>query len=270
MSGQHCQDYRKESQRRRFFRRLANLPFGAVGLKVSRRVDEWEGWRFADLSPADKELIRSVSPYTMTSVEGLCELINAVSYVVKEQIPGEIVECGVWRGGSMAAAAMTLTRLDSQDRHLYLFDTFEGMPQPGARDINWEGEKALDIYRRRNGRGGGSDWCYAAEEEVARVMSACGYDQSKIHLVKGRVEETVPAAAPERISILRLDTDLYESTRHELEHLFPRLVRGGVLIIDDYGHWRGAREATDEYLSQHGISIFLHRVDYTVRVGVKM
>jgi O-methyltransferase len=271
MSSQHCRDYRKESRGRRFFRRLVKLPFQAVGLKVSLRRNELEAWRYADLSREDRELIRRVSPYTMTSVEGLCALINAVRYVVKDEVPGAVVECGVWRGGSMAAAAMTLARLGCSDRHLYLFDTFEGMPQPGARDINWEGENALDIYRRRQGRrGGGSDWCYAPEEEVARVMSLCGYDQSKIHLVKGRVEETLPAAAPERISLLRLDTDWYESTRHELAHLFPRLVRGGVLIIDDYGHWNGAREATDEYFSQQGVSIFLHRADYTVRVGVKM
>jgi O-methyltransferase len=270
MSDRHCRDYRKESQGRKFFRRLAQLPFKAVGLNVSLRRDELEGWRYADLSRADRELIRSVSPYTMTSVEGLCALINAVRYIVKDGVPGELVECGVWRGGSMAAAARTLVQLGCSDRHLYLFDTFEGMPEPGARDINWEGESALDIYRTRQGRGGGSDWCYAPEAEAAGVMSLCGYDQSKIRLVKGRVEETIPAAAPDSISLLRLDTDLYESTRHELEHLFPRLVRGGVLIIDDYGHWNGAREATDEYFAGQGGGIFLHRVDYTVRVGVKM
>jgi hypothetical protein len=198
----------------------------------------------------------------MTSVEGLCALINAVRHIVKDGIQGEIVECGVWRGGSMAAAAQTLLKMGCADRHLYLFDTFEGMPQPGVRDVNWEGERASDIYRRRRNRDGSSRWCSASQEEVFKVISAWGYEQSKIHLVKGRVEETVPTAAPAKIALLRLDTDWYESTRHELVHLFPRLARGGVLIIDDYGHWKGAREATDEYFAEQGMNIFLHRVDH--------
>jgi O-methyltransferase len=270
LMGQHHQEYVKERRWRRILRRAMNLPFASLGLRVSARRDELDGWHYADLSQADKELIRSVRPDTMTSVEGLCDLVNAVRYIINDGIQGEIVECGVWRGGSMAAAAQTLLKMGCADRHLYLFDTFEGMPQPGARDINWEGERALDMYKRRRNRDGSSRWCHASVEEVLKVMLACGYEQSKIHLVKGRVEETVPEAAPAEIALLRLDTDWYESTRHELVHLYPRLARGGVLIIDDYGHWQGAREATDEYFAEQGTSIFLHRVDYTVRVGVKM
>ena len=255
---------------RKAFRQLAKLPFRAVGLNISARRDELEKWQYADLSEAEKELVRFVRPYTMTSVEGLSALMNSVRYVVRDEIPGDIVECGVWRGGSMAAAARTLIDLNCFDRHLYLFDTFQGMPQPGEQDVTWAGEKALNLYSERNGSGLGSDWCRASEEDVASVMSACGYDYSKIHLVKGRVEETIPSKAPDSISLLRLDTDWYESTRHELTHLFPRLVRGGVLIIDDYGHWQGARQATDEYFAEQQISILLNRIDYTVRVGVKL
>jgi O-methyltransferase len=269
MSGSN-QTHVKEGELRRSLRRLAKLPFKWSGLNVSRRVDPLEGWQYADLSPAEKETARFALPYTMTSLEGLCALTNAVSYLVRSGIQGDIVECGVWRGGNMAAVARTLAGLDCCDRQLYLYDTFQGMPQPGPRDVNWEGEKAEDLYRKRNGNGKGSDWCIASEAEVMQLMSACGYDQSKIHLVQGRVEETLPGAAPEKISLLRLDTDWYESTRHELRHLFPRLVQGGVIIIDDYGHWQGARAAADEYFAQNNISILLHRVDYTVRLGVKM
>lgn len=251
-------------------RGLAKLPFRAAGLEVSRRGRELDGWRYADLSDEDKSLVRAVKPYTMTSAEAVVALADAVRHVVGSDIEGDIVECGVWRGGSMAAVARTLVALRSFERRLYLFDTFEGMPRPGAHDVNFEGEAAEDLYRNRNGRGGGSDWCRAPEEEVARVMSGCGYDASKIHLVKGRVEETIPSQAPERIAILRLDTDWYESTLHELEHLFPRLSRGGVVIIDDYGHWRGARQAADEFFARQGAGVYLHRVDYTVRCGVKM
>ncbi len=251
-------------------RGLAKLPFSAAGLEVSRRARELDGWRYADLTDEEKALVRAVKPYTLTSAEAVCALAYAVRHVVSQNVEGDVVECGVWRGGSMAAVARTLVSLDNFERSLYLFDTFEGMPPPGALDVNFEGEVAEDLYRERNGRGGGSDWCRASEEEVSRVLAACGYDESKIHLVKGRVEETIPSRAPERISILRLDTDWYESTLHELEHLFPRLARGGVVIIDDYGHWRGARRATDEFFARGGAGVYLHRVDYTVRCGVKL
>jgi hypothetical protein len=251
-------------------RGLVKLPFRAAGLEVSRRGRELDGWRYGDLSDEDKALVRAVKPYTLTSAEAVCALAYAVRHVVSQNVEGDIVECGVWRGGSMAAVARTLVSLDNFERHLYLFDTFEGMPPPGAIDVNFVGEVAEDLYRKRNGRGGGSDWCRASEETVARVMRACGYDESKIHLVKGRVEETIPSEAPERIAILRLDTDWYESTLHELEHLFPRLARGGVVIIDDYGHWRGARRATDEFFARRNTGVYLHRVDYTVRCGVKL
>ena len=89
-------------------------------------------------------------------------------------------------------------------------------------------------------------------------------------LRKGKVEDTLPKISPDEISILRLDTDWYESTRCELEVLFPKLSVGGVLIIDDYGHWQGCRKAVDEYFSKHGIRMFLQRIDYTGRVGIKI
>jgi O-methyltransferase len=255
---------------RRTLRGLAKLPFRAAGLEVTQRGRELDGWRYADLSDEDRTLVRAVKPYTLTSAEAVCALADAVRYVVAQDVEGDIVECGVWRGGSMAAVARTLVALKRFDRRLYLFDTFEGMPPPGERDVNFEGEIAEDLYRKRNGRGEGSDWCRASEEDVARVLAECGYDESKIHMVKGKVEETIPSEAPERIAILRLDTDWYESTLHELEHLFPRLARGGVVIIDDYGHWRGARQAADEFFARQRPGVYLHRVDYTVRCGVKM
>ena len=262
--------YRKEQEWRRAVRRLAQLPFRSVGLDVSRRSDPLDDWPYADLTSADKECIRFARPYTMTSLAALSALINAVKYVATSQIEGELVECGVWRGGSMAAAARTLTQMKGMQRGIFLFDTFSGMPEPGAKDVNFQGEAASDLYRRLRGDTDQSQWCDASEAEVMNVMSASGYDQTKIHLVKGRVEETIPCRAPEKISLLRLDTDFYESTRHELQHLFPRLSPGGVLIIDDYGHWQGAQAATDEYFTENQIKILLQRVDYSVRLGVKM
>ena len=106
-------------------------------------------------------------------------------------------------------------------------------------------------------------------EEVSRNMFSTGYDRARINFVRGKVEDTLPASAPAEIALLRLDTDWYESTSHELVHLYPRLVKGGILIIDDYGHFAGAKKAVDEYFQEYSIPIFFNRIDYTGRLAVK-
>ena len=215
-----------------------------------------------DFEASDIEIIRAVEPYTMTSTERIHALIHAVRHVVRNRIAGDMVECGVWKGGSVMAMALTLLQLGERDRSLYLFDTFSGMTPPGDMDVDYQGQQAqviLDAVR-----------CEASQQEVEKVVFSTGYDRDKIHFVRGRVEETIPAHAPESIALLRLDTDWYESTQHELLHLFPRLSRGGVIIVDDYGHWRGARKAVDEYIAQNEVPLFLHRIDYTGRIAVKI
>jgi hypothetical protein len=206
----------------------------------------------------------------MTSRERIYALIQAVRYVVQHNIPGDIVECGVWRGGSMMAVAKTLVSLNHFDRELYLFDTFEGMSKPTEVDVYYDGRKASDRFKQAAINDTSSDWSYIPLEEVKRALYSTGYDHKKIHFVKGMVEETIPNNAPDTISILRLDTDWYESTKHELTHLFPRLSRKGIIIIDDYGHWEGARKATDEYILQNNLCIFLNRIDSTGRIGIKI
>jgi bifunctional ADP-heptose synthase (sugar kinase/adenylyltransferase) len=100
-------------------------------------------------------------------------------------------------------------------------------------------------------------------------MLMTGYPSSNLIFVQGKVEETLPRVIPDNISLLRLDTDWYESTRHELIHLFPLLSKSGVLVLDDYGYWAGARKAVDEYVVENNIKILLDRVDGTGRVGLK-
>jgi hypothetical protein len=215
-----------------------------------------------DFEASDIEIIRAVEPYTMTSTERIHALVYAVRHVVRNRIAGDMVECGVWKGGSVMAMALTLLQLGERDRSLYLFDTFSGMTPPSDVDVDYQGQQAqviLDAVR-----------CEASQQEVENAVFSTGYDREKIHFVPGRVEETIPAYAPESIALLRLDTDWYESTQHELVHLFPRLERGGVIIIDDYGHWRGARQAVDEYIAQRQIPLLLHRIDYTGRIAVKL
>lgn len=214
------------------------------------------------------DIVRSVSPFTRTSPERIFALCEAVTYIVRHAIAGDIVECGVWRGGSMMAAAQTLARLGDRSRELYLFDTFEGMPPPGEQDVSFEGAHAADLLEASRKEDSYSLWCYSPLEEVKLAFSRIDYDADKLHFVKGRVEETIPQHAPAQIALLRLDTDWYESTRHELVHLFPLIAPGGVIIIDDYGHWHGARQAVDEYFQERRVKILLNRIDYTGRIGV--
>jgi hypothetical protein len=224
-----------------------------------------------DIDEATIKTILSVKPFTMTSAERLFALCQSVKYIVANQIPGDIVECGVWKGGSMMAVAQTLLELNDWSKHLYLFDTFEGMTEPSKHDIDLRGitaSKQLLKSDIKKADSIDSIWCYAPIEEVKAAVYGVGYDTDKIHFVKGKVEDTIPEQAPSTISLLRLDTDWYESTRHELIHLFPRISPGGIIIIDDYGYWQGARKAVDEYIAENKIPILLNRIDVTGRIGV--
>lgn len=217
----------------------------------------------------DDETVQFVQPYTMTSRERIRALCSAIRYIEQTEIAGAVVECGVWRGGSMMAVARTLINCGGAPRDLYLFDTFEGMTEPGPLDISLNGVSAETLLKQSARTEEDMLWCYAPMERVVQSLALTHYSESHIHLVPGPVEQTLTVSAPERIALLRLDTDWYASTKHELDILFPRLCPGGVLIIDDYGHWQGARRAVDEYLHQSQINMQLHEIDYTGRVGVK-
>lgn len=219
-----------------------------------------------DFDDEAKAIIGAVRPFTMTSADKLFALILATRYVAAHGIAGDVVECGVWRGGSMHAVARTLAAAGDTSRDLYLFDTYEGMPPAGERDVRHDGRPAaelLDTLPRTS-----KTWAVASLDDVRAGFADVPYPRERVHLVKGRVEETVPDSAPDRIALLRLDTDWYESTRHELEHLYPRLAAGGVLILDDYGWWKGAREAVDEWLEDTGERLLLMRAG-SGRVAVK-
>jgi O-methyltransferase len=220
-----------------------------------------------DFDAQTKCLVEFVKPYTMTSPERIFALRQAVQYITRYNIPGHIVECGVWKGGSMMAVAKTLIELEDTRRNLILFDTFEGMSAPTEKDRQYSGEMASDILQASS-----KDdvfWCRSPLEAVQQFIFSTGYPKERISFVKGKVEDTLPTHAPDRIAILRLDTDWFESTLHELIHLYPRLMSGGVLIIDDYGHWQGAREAVDRYVSEKNLRLLLNRIDYAGRICVK-
>jgi O-methyltransferase len=235
---------------------------------VPYRSSSWEQKLPSDLNAADREILLRVREFTMTSIERQVSLMEAVRHIVDSGIQGSFVECGVWRGGSSMITALTLLAKGATDRGLYLYDTFEGMTAPTDLDRTTDGTTAQEHFERDADRDG--NWCLADLDDVRRNMAATNYPAEQIHYIKGPIEQTIPAQSPPGpIALLRLDTDWYASTRHELEHLFPLLVDGGIMIIDDYGHWEGARKAVEEYFADASTKRFLHRIDYTGRLMVK-
>lgn len=215
------------------------------------------------------ELYRLCKPYTMTSYERMYALYKSVEYILSNKIEGDFVECGVWRGGSAMLIAKMLSSRNIVNRKVYLYDTFEGMSEPTAEDVDNKNRSAAKMLRSGIGNKEESVWCLADLQDVKENLSLTKMSFDNLVFVEGKVEDTLPVTLPANISLLRLDTDWYESTRQELFYLFPRLTTNGVLIIDDYGHWEGCRKAVDEYFAEHNVNLLLNRIDYTGRIAIK-
>ncbi len=143
------------------------------------------------------------------------------------------------------------------------------MTDPTDHDVDPSGARMVDEWDRHRGKANDPVFAFGALEEVQRNVATTGYPGDRVRYVQGKVEDTIPGQAPERIALLRLDTDWDESTRHELEQLYERLTPGGVLIVDDYGHWAGARQAVDEFFAGRNDAPLLSHIDYTGRISVK-
>lgn len=238
--------------------------FSMLGYEIRRRPSQAEP-HYLEQDKDYAGTLRMVRDFTMTSPERIAALIDGIRYVVRAGIPGAVVECGVWRGGSMMAVARTLLEL-SDIRDLYLFDTFAGMTEPGALDVDVLGEVAGGKYLQ-SANGDNNNWCFASLEEVQANIASTGYPKDRCHFIPGNVLETLPHHNLGPIALLRLDTDWYKSTLHELRVLYPKLSTNGVLIIDDYGHWEGCKRAVHEFFGANGP--LLTAVDATGRIAVK-
>lgn len=220
--------------------------------------------------PEFLELYRLCKPFTMTTAERLFALYNSVRYVLDKNIEGDFVECGVWKGGSAMMMAAMLAKAGISNRKIILYDTYEGMSEPTEADVDSVGETAAQLLKRQAKEEATSVWCYSPFEEVKSNLQKTGLPEQNIIMVQGKVEDTIPGNVPaQKIALLRLDTDWYESTRHELIHLYPLLSANGILIIDDYGYWQGCRKAVDEYIKENKLTILLNRIDETGRLVVK-
>lgn len=219
--------------------------------------------------PTDYEsAVAFVRPWTMVHDAKLRFAYDAVEVVNRLNIKGDIVEAGVWKGGAsmlMAISHLHHSPVHGLERHCWLYDTFEGLPEP---DSAKDDSSAKDFYNRlqkgeiskeeaRAHKVEEGKWNYGPQQLVQKNMISTGFPENKIHYVRGRVETTLedPNNVPDKIAILRLDTDWYDSTKAELKHLLPRLQPGGLLIIDDYCYWKGSRTATDEILDKSMFSL---------------
>lgn len=214
------------------------------------------------------EIIKSVMPYTMTSKDRLSAMVKSFNYVIDNDIQGDFVECGVWRGGNLILLNQ-LSQKKNTKRIIYGFDTFQGMTPPTDVDVDYKGKSSKQLLDASVKTDNVQNvWAYCSLENVKNNIQKFS-NSDKINLVKGPVEQTLlnESNLPKEISILRLDTDWYESTKIELEVLYPRLVKGGILIIDDYGHFKGCQKAVDEYFLNK--KVFLNVIDYTGRLIVK-
>jgi hypothetical protein len=240
---------------------------GHEALEVARFIDV-----FPDLSYRKNEFSEfydQCKGFSYTSMPMMYALYSAMKHVSDAGIDGDVVECGVWRGGSMMMAALSLKAAGDRSRTLHLYDTF---------DLSWEARSEKDhlVYRAPVPSGASSRFRVegqgakgVSQEEVLSNLLSTGFPRERIRLIRGLVQETLPKEAPRSIALLRLDTDFYESTYHELVCLFPLLKAGGVLIIDDYGKHQGATEAVDRYFAENRIQMLLNRIDVQGRMGIK-
>jgi len=193
-----------------------------------------------------------VQPYSITSRERIYGLYECLEEIRKNEIKGDIVECGIYTGGNILGICEYLNYYNIIDVTVWGYDTFTGMTKPSALDVDCSGKKADDIFQQVK--------CECSYDFVINLLKKTNFSKDKIKLIIGDVLKTLNEDTPNKISLLRLDTDWYESTKKELEILYPKLVNGGFLIVDDFGHWQGSKKATEEYFNNN----FNYKmVDYT-------
>ncbi len=226
--------------------------------------------KIAELSESDKDLINLVSNYSMTPQIRIFNLLQSLRHLKHKNIEGDYVECGVWKGGNLILFKKFLENENQKEKKsIYAFDTFEGMTEPDKNDYDLSNHlDAIDLMKSDKNKSS-NIWGVCSIENVKKNLSKNLKNLNGINLIKGPVEKTltIKENIPDCISLLRLDTDWYSSTKKELEVLYEKVTPGGIIIIDDYGHWGGAKKAVDEFFKDK--YVWMHYVDYACRLIIK-
>ena len=219
---------------------------------------------------AKSDILNIISKYSMTPKIRIYNLIQSLRYVKQKNIDGDFVECGVWKGGNIILFKKFLDReFQNKNKIIYAYDTFEGMSEPGIDDNDLRNNEAASRMLEKDKNKKSNLWGVCTIENVKRNIINETTNLNNIKFIKGKVEDTLNEEKnlPSKISILRLDTDWYSSTKKELEVMFDRVTSGGIIIIDDYGHWSGSKKAVDEFFKNK--YVWMHYVDYACRLIIK-
>ena len=249
-------------------KRIIKYILKIFGLKINRiKKDVYP----IDINNNFIEEYKMIEEYTATSIERAYALKSAITYIIKNKIKGDFVECGVWKGGSCMLMAQTLVNEGEKERKIWMYDTFDGMTEPTDDDCEIETNVSNSDLLKNTPKNTDkfNIWAYAPLEMVKKNMKKTMLPEERMHFIEGKVENTLSRVKPQNIALLRLDTDWYESTKCELEQLYPLLSIGGVLIVDDYGHFSGAKKAVDEYFSKTNVKPLMNRIDYSGRLIIK-
>lgn len=224
-----------------------------------------------ELEEDEKNFIEFISKneLSMCSKEKLVSTLLSCKNVVKNNISGDFVECGVWRGGNSLIAAFIFNKYQS-NKKIYLFDTFEGMTPPTEDEFHLlSKKKSINTFQEYKNKS--IQWCGASIDEVKKNFKNLNLLNENIIFIKGDVSQTLMKYNKniQKISVLRLDTDFYESTKIELKYLYPKVETSGLIILDDYGHWSGSKKAVDEFFEVNNIHPFLIPIDYAARIMIK-
>jgi hypothetical protein len=208
-----------------------------------------------DFDPALREVGQDWprTAHTMVGRKRLDNLQQSVETVLFENVPGDLIETGVWRGGCTVLMRAILKAYGDTTRTVWVADSFEGLPAPDPDRFPADRDDthhAVDFLR-------------VGENEVRETFRRYGLLDGQVRFLKGWFKDTLPSAPIERLAVLRVDGDMYESTLQALSALYPRLSPGGFAIVDDYGAIPACREATDDYRRAQRIETPLTRIDWT-------